>query len=201
MAPTVDNTVVGKYGNVMITPFGTAAPFVVPADATVDVSAALPPAWTAANLGYLHEEDTPALSFDTTTERVGAWQLNGATLRSLLIGKVRSIQFTCREFNRQVWNLVEPGTTYTPGANGTVVATVPPASSNPPKAGLFDIRDLDFDVRLLIYVPRLVVSEIGDIQAGPSDTMNTQLTFEFEQESDQTPPYYIATNHPGLVTA
>ena len=58
MAPTVDNTVVGKYGNVYIAAFGTAAPFTVPADATVDVGAALAPAWTAANLGYLHEEDT-----------------------------------------------------------------------------------------------------------------------------------------------
>lgn len=201
MAPVVENTVVGKYGNVYIAPFGTAAPFTVPADATVDVTAALPSAWTASNLGYLHEEDTPTLSFDTTNERVSAWQLNGSTLRSLLTGKVRSIQFTCREFNRKVWGLVEPGTTYTVGANGTVTATIPPSASNPPKAALFEIQDLDFDVKLLVYVPRLTVSEIGDLQFVTSDTANTQLTFEFEQETDTSPPYYIATNHPGLVNA
>ena len=201
MAPVVENTVVGKYGNVYIAPFGTAPPFTVPADATVDVDSALPPAWTAANLGYLHEEDTPTLSFDTTTERVSAWQLQGATLRSLLTMKVRSIQFTCREFNRKVWNLVEPGTTYTPGANGTVTATIPATASNPPKAGLFEIQDLDFGVKLLVYVPRLTVSELGDLQFNNSDTANTQITFEFEQETDTAPPYYIATNHPGLVNA
>lgn len=196
----VDFTVVGKYGNVHVVPHGTAPPFTVPADASVDVEAALSAAWLAGNLGYLHEDDTPVISFDTTTSRIKAWQTTGSTLRNLLTGKVRSIKFTCREFNRRTWGLVEPGTTYTPGANGTVTATVPAQASNPPKGGLFDIQDLDFGVRLKIYVPRLVVSEIGDLKFGNSDTANTQLTFEFEQDDDSTPPYYIATNHPGLVT-
>lgn len=201
MAPTVANTVVGKYGNVYLVPYGTIPPFTIPPNSTVNVNSALPAAWTAGNLGYLHEEDTPTIAFDTTNERVSAWQLNGATLRNLLTGKVRSIQFTCREFNRKVWDIVEPGTTYTAGASGTVTATIPAVATNPPKAGLFEIQDLDFAVKLLIYVPRLTVSELGELQFVTNDTANTTMTFEFEQAADTDPPYYIATNHPGLVNA
>lgn len=201
MAPNVANTVVGKYGNVYVVPHGTTAPFTIPPNATVNVNSALPAAWLAGNLGYLHEEDTPTLGFDTSTERVGAWQLPGGTLRNLLTGKVRSMQLTCREFNRDVWELVEPGTTYTAGASGTVTATIPAVATNPPKAGLFEIQDLDFAVKLLIYVPRLSVSELGELQFVGNDTGNMQITFEFEQTSDTDPPYYIATNHPGLVNA
>jgi hypothetical protein len=200
-AADVQNTVVGKIGNIYVPPFGTAPPFTTPPDATVDVNAAIPPAWQAYNLGFLHEDDTPRFSFDITTGRIKAWQTAGNTMRTFQNGKVRAVQFTCREFNRRVWNLVEPGTTYTPGANGTVTATIPASGGNPPKAGLVEIFDLDFGIKLLVYVPRLSVTNIGELKPSGSDSMNTQLTLEFEQDTASTPPYYIATNHPGLVTA
>lgn len=53
MAPIVANTVVGKYGNVYVVPYGTTAPFTVPPNSTVNVNSALPAAWLAGNLGYL----------------------------------------------------------------------------------------------------------------------------------------------------
>jgi hypothetical protein len=199
MAPQVENTIVGKIGNVYVVPHGTAHPFTIPPDSSVDVTDALPPAWVAANLGYLHEEDTPTFTQDRTTNRVSAWQLNGGLLRSLLSGKIRSVQFTCREFNRGVWDLVEPGTTYTDGANDTVVLSIPRAGGNPPKGALFEIEDTDFGVKLWWYVPRVTVSEVGDIQFTGTDTGNTQVTFEFEDDQDDL--YYIATNHPGMAAA
>jgi hypothetical protein len=199
VAPNVDNTLVGKIGSVYVVPHGTAHPFTVPVDATVDVATALPAAWLAGNLGYLHEEDTPTFTQDRTTNRISAWQLDGGLLRSLLSQKVRSVAFTCREWNRDVWDLLEPGTTYTAGANGTVSLSIPDAGGNPPKAALFEIEDTDFDVKLRWYVPRVTVSEVGDLQFTGTDTGNTQITFEFE--NDGTSLYYIATNHPGMVTA
>jgi hypothetical protein len=199
MAPVVENTLVGKIGNVYVVPHGTAHPFTVPADSSVDVTAALPAAWQAGNLGYLHEEDTPAFSQDRTINRVSAWQLDGGLLRSLLSMKIRAAQFTVREFNRGVWDLVEPGTVYTDGANDTVTLSIPDAGGNPPKAVLFEIEDTDFGTKLWWYVPRVTVSEVGDLQFTSTDTGNTQITFEFE--NDLSSLYFIATNHPGMAAA
>ena len=200
MAPTVANTLVGKIGNVYVVPYGTTAPFTVPVDSSVDVTAALPAAWLAGNLGYLHEEDTPTFSQDRTNNRISAWQLDGGLLRNLLSQKIRSAAFTCREWNRDVWEMLEPGTTYTTGANGTVSMSIPDAGGNPPKAALFEIEDTDFDTKLRWYVPRVTVSEVGDLQFVGADTANIQITFEFE--ADQASGlYFIATNHPGTVNA
>lgn len=199
MAPNVDATLVGKIGNVYVVPYGTAAPFTVPVDNTVDVTAALPGTWLDNNLGYLHEEDTPSFSQDRTNNRISAWQLDGGLLRNLLSQKIRSVQFTCREFNRHVWDLIEPGTTYTTGANGTISLSIPKAGGNPPKGALFEIEDTDFGVKLWWYVPRVTVSEVGDLQFVGTDTGNVQVTFEFEDDLDSL--YFIATNHPGMVTA
>jgi len=196
VAPTVENTLVGKIGNVYVLPHGSAHPFTLPADSSVDVTAALPSTWSDANLGYLHEEDTPTFSQDRTINRIGAWQLDGGLLRSILSMKIRSAQFTLREFNRSVWDLVEPGTTYTNGANGTVTLSIPRNGGNPPKAALFEIEDTDFDVKLLWYVPRCTVSEVGDLQFTGTDTGNIQVTFDFEDDLAEL--YYIATNHPGM---
>lgn len=197
---SVESTLVGKIGNIYVVPHGTAAPFTVPVDATVDVNAALPAAWLAGNLGYLHENDTPSFKQDRTNNRVSAWQLDGGLLRNLLSQKIRSATFTCREFNRNTWDLVEPGTTYTAGANGTVSLTIPRSGGNPPKAALFEIEDTDFGVKLLWYVPRVTVSDVGDLQFMGTDTGNTQITFEFEDDLDAG-LYFIATDHPGMVTA
>lgn len=200
MAPQVENTIVGKIGNVYVVPHGTAAPFTIPADVTVDVTDALPAPWLAGNLGYLHEEDTPTFSQDRTNNRISAWQLDGGLLRNLLSQKIRSATFTCREFNRGVWDLLEPGTTYTEGANDTVTVTVPRAGGNPPKGVLFEIEDTDFGTKLWWYVPRATVSEVGDLQFTGTDTGNTQVTFEFEDDLDAG-LYFIATNHPGMAAA
>lgn len=199
MAPTVANTLVGKIGNVYVAPFGTAAPFTVPPNSSVDAGAlTLPAPWTAGNLGYIHEDDTPTFSWDISSTQLTAWQLNGSLLRNLQTGKARSVKFTCREFNKNVWNQVEPGTTYTAGANGTTTLTIPDSSANPNKAGLVEIQDLDFGIKLYIYVPSVNVSEIGDMKPGNADTMNTQLTWMFMSNGAGLPLYYIATNHPGM---
>lgn len=196
MAPSVDSTLVGKIGNIYVVPHGTAAPFTVPPNAGVDVDAALPAAWLDGDLGYLHEEDTPAFTQDRTNNRISAWQLDGGLLRNLLSMKTRSVQFTCREFNRNTWDLLEPGTTYTAGANGTVSLAIPKAGGNPPMAALFEIEDTDFGSKLRWYVPRVTVSEVGDLQFVATDTGNIQLTFEFEDDLDDL--YYIVTNHSGM---
>lgn len=200
-APDVEKTFVGKIGNIYVVPYGTAAPFTVPPDAAVNVASALPAAWLAGNLGYLHEEDTPTFRQDRTNTRISAWQLAGGLLRNLLSSKVNSVQFTCREWNRATWDLVEPGTTYVTGAGGTVSLSIPATGSNAPKAALFELEDVDFGAKARIYVPRCTVSEVGDFKALGTDTANTQITFEFEKDDTSTQLYYVVTNHPGLVTA
>jgi hypothetical protein len=199
--PDVEKTVVGKIGNVYVVDHGTTAPFTIPPDATVDVDTALSAAWLAGNLGYLHEEDTPTFKQDRSNERISAWQRAGGLLRNLLTEKINSVTFTCREWNRGTWALLEPGTTYTTGANGTVSLSIPGTTTNSPKAALFEIQDIDFGTKIRWYVPRVTVSEVGDLKFVGNDTGNSQVTFEFEEDVSGNPLYYIATNHLGMVTA
>lgn len=196
---SVNNTFVGKIGDIYVTPFGTAAPFTVPPGATNDVAAAIPAAWLAGELGYLSEDDTPVFSNDITTERLSAWQRDGATLRTLRTQRARTVTFTCRELNRNTWGLIEPGSSYTAGVAGSATVSVPVLGGNPPLALLFDIQDTDLGNRMRIYIPRATVTEIGDLQYVNADTANVVVTFEMENNDTDT-LYYVLTSADGLVT-
>lgn len=196
---SVGNTFIGKVGDIYVVPFGTAAPFTIPPDNTNDVTAALPAAWLDGELGYLHEDDTPVFSNDITTERIGAWQIDGGTLRTTRTQRARTVTFTCRELNRNTWGLIEPGSSYTAGAAGNTTVAVPSTGGNPPLALLFDIQDTDLGNRIKIYIPRATVTEIGDLQYVNADTANVVVTFEMENNDTDT-LYYVLTSADGLVT-
>lgn len=199
--PVAANTIAGKVGNVYVVAHGTTPPFTLPPASTFDIGAvSLASAWTAGNLGYLSEADTPTFAFAMATKDITAWQLNGNTMRILQTGKVRSVKFTVREINKQTWSLIEPGSTYTNGANGSSTVTIPNATTNPDKAALIEIQDLDYAVKMWVYAPRVAVKAIGDVKFDPSDTANAQLTFDFLSETGAStdPLYYVASNHPGL---
>lgn len=201
MAPTTANTIAGKVGNVYVVPYGTTAPFTVPPSGTFDITAAtLTTTWQNGNLGYLHEDDTPAFSFDLKTQPIISWQTVGNPIRILQTGKARSVKFTVREVNRNVWGLIEPGSTYTAGANGSDTVTVPNSATNADKAALFEVQDLDFNMKMWIYIPKINVTAIGDLKFDRQDTANVQLTFNFLSPTGLTtdPLYYVASNHPGL---
>lgn len=201
MAASTLNTFNGKVGNVYVVPFGTAAPFTVPPVNTFDITAAtLAAAWTNANLGYLHEADTPTLGYALATKQLSAWQLGGNILRVLSTGKVRSIKFTCREINKNVWNQVEPGSSYLDAANGSSVVTVPNASTNPYRAGLVEVQDLDQSQKMWVYVPMMQINALGDLKFDQQETANAQLTFTFLSPTGLStdPLYYVASNVPGL---
>jgi hypothetical protein len=201
MAPSTLNTFNGKVGSVYVTPFATAAPFTVPPVNTFDItSATLAAAWTNANLGYLHETDTPTLGYALATKQLTAWQLGGNILRVLSTGKVRSIKFTCREINKNVWNQVEPGSSYLDAANGSSVVTVPNASTNPYRAGLIEVQDLDQSQKMWVYIPMIQISGLGDLKFDQQETTNAQLTFTFLSPTGAStdPLYYVASNVPGL---
>jgi hypothetical protein len=201
MAPTTLNTFNGKVGNVYVVPFGTAAPFTVPPVNTFDITAAtLASAWTNGNLGYLHETDTPTMGYALTTKQITAWQLAGNIMRVLSTGKIRTIKFTCREINKNVWNQVEPGSTYLDAANGSSVVTVPNASTNPYRAGLIEIQDLDQSQKMWVYIPMMQINALGDLKFDEQETTNAQLTFTFLSPTGNStdPLYYVASNAPGL---
>lgn len=201
MAPSTLNTFNGKVGNVYVTPFGTAAPFTVPPVNTFDITAAtLAAAWTNGNLGYLHEADTPTLGNALSTKQLTAWQLGGNILRVLSTGKIRTIKFTCREINKNVWNQFEPGSSYLDAANGSSVVTVPNASTNPYRAALIEVQDLDQSQKMWVYAPMAQISAIGDLKFDQQETTNAQLTFTFLSPTGLStdPLYYVASNAPGL---
>src|SRR5258706_13188240 len=103
MVATTDELLVGKVGNVWMPAFGTVAPFTIPPSAGFNIaSAVLPAAWTAADLGYLHESDTPEFGLNVNTTNITAWQANGNVVRTLQTSKIRSVKFTCPAFNRPV---------------------------------------------------------------------------------------------------
>ena len=200
-APAVANTVVGKIGNVYVVPYGTAAPFTIPPAATFDITAAtLPAAWTAGNLGYIHEVDTPTFHFDLKTQDVAAWQSNGNPIRVLQTGKIRAVEFTVRELNKVVWGLVEPGSTYTAGAAGSNTVTVPNTAQTPDKAMLVELQDLDYGAKAWFYVPKVNVVTIGNIQVQRDDTASCKLNAQFLPATGlpTDPLYYIASNLPGM---
>jgi hypothetical protein len=201
MAPSTLNTLNGKIGNVYVTPFGTAAPFTVPPVVGFDITAAsLAAAWTNGNLGYLHEADTPTLGNALSTKQLTAWQLGGNILRVLSTGKIRTVKFTCREINKNVWNQFEPGSSFLDAANGSSVVTVPNASTNPYRAGLIEVQDLDQSQKLWVYIPMMQISALGDMKFDPQETTNEQLTFTFLSPTGLStdPLYYVASNAPGL---
>lgn len=201
MVASAPATLAGKVGSVYIVPFGTAAPFTIPPSASFDATnVTLPAAWSNGDLGYLHEDDTPTMHWDYKTQPIAAWQTNGNPFRILAQSKVRGIKFTCREINKPVLGLVEPGATFTAGAAGSNTVTVPNSTTNPDKAGLFKIQDLDLSTFMWIYIPKLNITDIGDLKFDRQDTANTQLTFQFLSPTGLTtdPLYYIASNHAGL---
>jgi hypothetical protein len=201
MATNAAGLLVAKIGSAMLAPYGTTPPMTIPPSGSFDIAAAvLPGAWTAADLGYLHEDDTPEFGFDVNSSTLTAWQANGNVIRTLLTGKVRSVKFTAREFNRRTWAIQEPGTVWTPGANGSVTASVPVNGGNPPKAGLFELNDLDMGYKVWWYIPRLTVASLGAFKAANTDSMNAQFTLNFEVDGTATQLYYVAGNHPGLAS-
>jgi len=197
--PSADNTIVGKIGTVYAVAYGTTPPFTLPPPGSLDIMAMSPPAgWLAGNLGYLHEDDTPEFTKQKDTQRISAWQLNGQTLRVLQSGQVRTIAFTAREWNRNTWALLEPGTTYTAGVNGTTSLSIPVAGSDPPKAWLIEVQDLDLGMKLWWYVPKASVTQVGGIKLSRTNTANIPLTLEFEQDAGATQLYYVVANHDGF---
>lgn len=201
MASVTNELLVGKVGNVYMPAYGTTAPFTLPPAGSFDITAAaLAAAWTNADLGYLHEDDTPEFAFDTNTTTITAWQANGNVLRTLLNNKIRSVKFTVRAFNRRVWDIMEPGTVWTTGTNGSYSGSIPSNGGNPPRAGLFEISDLDQAVKVWFYVPRLTVSAIGGFKAANTDTMNAQLTLNFETVNSTDALYYVVGNHAGFAS-
>lgn len=199
MVASTDELFVGKVGNVYMPAYGTAAPFTLPPAGSFDIAAAtLSAPWLAADLGYLHEDDTPEFAFDTNTTNITAWQADGNVLRTLLNNKIRSVKFTCRAFNRRVWEIMEPGTTWTTGTNGSYSASIPSNGGNPPRSGLFEIRDLDTGVKVWWHIPRMTVSSMGTFKAANTDTMNAQFTLNFEVVDSTSPLYYVVGNHLGF---
>lgn len=191
---------VGKIGNVYMPAYGTTAPFTLPPSGSFDIAAAsLAAAWTAADVGFLHENDTPEFGFATNNTTITAWQANGNVLRTILTQKIRSVKFTCRAFNRVVWDLLEPATVWTAGVNGSYSGSVPSNGGNPPRAALFEITDLDASgVKAWWYVPRLTVATIGTFKADRQDTMNAHLELNFEVVDTSSPLYYVVGNLPGM---
>lgn len=201
MASVTNELLVGKIGNVMMPALGTTAPFTLPPSASFDIAAAsLAAPWTAADLGYLHESDTPEFGFATNNTTITAWQANGNVVRTLLTSKVRSVKFKLRAFNRRGWEIMEPGTVWTAGLNGSYSGSIPANGGNPPRAALFEIIDLDASVKVWWYIPRMTVAAIGTFKAANADTMNAELTLNFEVVNSTDPLYYVVGNHPGFAS-
>lgn len=194
----VDELFNGRVGNVYIVDFGETQPF-DPNSGALDVAAVVLSAdWLAGELGYIHEEDTPDFGFETNSNTITAWQANGNVLRTLMTSKVRSVTFTVRSFKRAVWDVLEPGTTYSAGANGTFAAHIPTNGGNPSKAVLIEIEDLDEGTKAFWYVPKATVASIGNMKAAAADTMNAVLTLNFEAVNSTDPLYHVVGNLPGL---
>lgn len=197
--PSVDELFVGKVGQVFATPYGTTAPATFNGSFDIEAAkAALSATWTGGDLGFLHESDTPEFGFDVNSTTITAWQADGNVLRTIMNQKVRSVTFTCRAFNRNVWDILEPGTVWTTGANGSFSGTIPTNGGNPPRAFLFEIEDLDAGYLAWWYIPRCTVASIGGFKAANTDTMNAVITLNFEVIDTNTPLYTIAGNLPGM---
>lgn len=136
-----------------------------------DVGVAWPSEWRP--LGYA-TEDGPTISASTDTEDVTAWQALGS-LRTLITGRTVTIQFQLMQWNALnlalYWDVDEPTVTATGGFNFDV------RSDQAGKKHALGIDVKDGDNELIYVVPRVQLSDAGDMQFQRSAAAVLDVTF------------------------
>lgn len=155
---------VGISGSVYVAPTGSTAP----ADATTALDAAF------VDLGAINE-DGISLSPSRSIEKIRAWQAAKA-VRTVVTEDELSVGFSLMQWNEDSIALAFGGGTFS-------VANVTETKYVPPAAGTVDERSFVFEwvdgaISNRLYVPRGMVSEIGEITVTKTGAVELALTVE-----------------------
>jgi hypothetical protein len=175
MAISTEEIRVGISGSVYVGP--------VDADAPVDADTALDSSFV--DLGAINEEGI-ALSPSRSIEKIRAWQAAKA-VRTVVTEDELSASFSLMQWNEDTIALAFGGGAFSavtePGEEEEDPDVVVATKYVPPAAGTVDERSfvfewVDGDVLSRLYVPRGMVSEIGEIRVAKTGAIELALTVE-----------------------
>lgn len=174
MAKNTDNarSYYGFDSGLWVTRPGAAIP-AYPVDPIYDESGVFqPPGDDFYEVGWL-SEDGPTQGRSRTVERFRGWQGN-TVVRTAVTEDDHTIQIQALEDNWVVTELRYPDsiTTATTGVTQTVVV---PQSGEDVRTGVLDL--VDGDVWKRIYIPRIVVDEMGDVAHSAGELTFYEMTF------------------------
>lgn len=180
-----DEIVVGANGAVYVGPVGTTGP--------TDIATALNAGFL--NLGYANEDGvtiTPGMDLN----EIRAWQ-SFYPVRRNVTNRTLEIGVSLLQWNEETIKLAFGG--------GSVATTAgPPAyyTYTPP-----DPEDLDYRAMVLtwidgtkdyrLHIPKVLVTDVGDIPINRSDPSGLQLTFALEA-TDGVSPFTLITDDPAF---
>lgn len=176
---------VGVSGSVYVAPTGTTAP----TDATTALDAAF------VDLGAINE-DGLGLAPSRSIEKVRAWQSSKA-VRTIITEDELSLSFALQQWNEDSIALAFGGGTFS-------VANVTEAKFVPPAAGTVDERSFVFEwvdgsLTSRLYVPKGMVTDVGEITVGKSGAIELALTVEVLGSTPNDFIYF--TDDPAVETA
>lgn len=176
MAVDSDQILVAGGGRVFIAPVGSTAP----TDTTT--------AWDAAfkDLGYT-TEDGVVLRPNLAVTDITAWQ-SFEPVRRIVTGRGLTVAFTLLQMTREALQLAFNGGAFT----GTTTVTYEPGEAGDIYERMLGVEAVDGDKVVRLVIPRVDISDVGDIPFTKTGAVNIPLTLAMLGVSGSAPFTIIA---------
>lgn len=160
MALDSDQILVAGGGKVLVAPVGSTAP----TDTTT--------AWDAAfkDLGYT-SDDGVVLRPNLSVQDINAWQ-SFEPVRRVVTGRGMTIAFTLLQMTREALLIAFNGGSFT----GTTTVTYAPGTAGNIYERMLGVEAVDGDKIVRLIVPRVEISDVGDIPFTKTGPANIPLT-------------------------
>lgn len=183
MAVDADNITVAGTGSVYLGPVGTTGP--------TDIATALDAAFL--DLGYT-SEDGVTLTPGHDINEIRAWQ-SKYPVRRVVTGRSLDIEFTALEWTQAAVEAAFGGGSW---ATATGVHTyTPPDSDDALYERALVVEWADGTKVTRLHVPKVMVSDVGDITFVGEDAAGFPLTLS-TMATDGTAPFTLITNDPAM---
>jgi hypothetical protein len=187
MSKDPNEIVVGSNGEIYVAPEGTTLP--------TSVLSSLNGSFE--EIGYT-SEDGVTLNRSQTIEDIRVWQ-SRYPARRIVTDEVLSAGFAMRQWNRTTTELALGGEVSSLGGGVFKLTPLPADDAIDVRALVIDWHDGDKDYRLV--VPRVVVSETGDIPIARNVASDLPVTLSVLAEEGGGSPWLIYTNDDAFATS
>lgn len=176
MALDQDQILVAGGGTVLIAPVGSTAP--------TDTSTA----WDVAfkNLGYT-SDDGVVLQPNLSVQDITAWQ-SFEPVRRVVTGRGLTVAFTLLQMTQEALKLAFNGGTFT----GTTTLTYTPGEPGSVYERMLGVEAVDGTKTVRLVIPRVDISQVGDIPFTKTGAVNIPLTLAMLGSSGSAPFTIIA---------